>query len=230
MARSAEPPASGAEDLIHAELRRAVLDAGFPCLGARAVLHRSAYGFGAYDRLGSRESARSLWHDLCAFIESARDGAGPFSSYIACFRAPAILGEEHFERLLWRQLQLLHEIDAPHHRWDPRVSSDPSDPQFSFSAGGEAFFVVGLHPASSRLARRFAWPTLCFNPHAQFEALREAGTYERMRSRIRLRDRELQGSVNPMLADHGTESEAAQYSGRFTQEGWVCPLQPRAPA
>ncbi len=39
---------------------------------------------------------------------------------------------------------------------DERVSADPDDPHFSLSFGGEAFFVVGLHPkpAAPRAASR----------------------------------------------------------------------------
>jgi FPC/CPF motif-containing protein YcgG len=87
-----------------------------------------------------------------------------------------------------------------------------------------AFFVVGLHPASSRFARRFAWPTLVFNAHHQFERLRSEGGYARMQEVIRARERKLQGTLNPNLGDFGVRSEARQYSGRPVQEGWRCPF------
>ena len=57
--------------------------------------------------------------------------------------------------------------------------------EFAFSFAGTAFFVVGLHAASSRMARRFAWPTLMFNPHDQFDRLRETGRYPRFQQVIR---------------------------------------------
>ena len=98
--------------------------------------------------------------------------------------------------------------------WDSTVSSDPFDPHFSFSFGGQALYVVGLHERSSRHARRFAWPTLVFNPHAQFDRLRHDGHWQRMQEAIRRRDVALQGEINPMLSDFGEQSEARQYSGR----------------
>ena len=52
----------------------------------------------------------------------------------------------------------VHEADPEGARWADGVSPDPDDAHFSFSVGGRAFFVVGLHPLSSRLARRFRWP------------------------------------------------------------------------
>ena len=66
-----------------------------------------------------------------------------------------------------------------------------------------------------------------FNLHDQFEQLRQQGRYERMRSKIIERDLAFAGSVNPMLARHGTVSEARQYSGRNVAEAdWVCPFKP----
>jgi uncharacterized protein YcgI (DUF1989 family) len=42
---------------------------------------------------------------------------------------------------------------------------------------------------------------------------------------IRSRDLELQGSLNPMVADHGAASEARQYSGRAVSDSWLAPLE-----
>jgi FPC/CPF motif-containing protein YcgG len=77
-----------------------------------------------------------------------------------------------------------------------------------------------MHAYSSRFARRFAWPTLIFNPHEQFERMRQDGTWRRMRETIRQRDVMLQGNVNPMLSDFGETSEAQQYSGRVVEKVW----------
>lgn len=93
------------------------------------------------------------------------------------------------------------------------------------SFGGEAFFVVGLHPGASRPARRFAQPALIFNLHDQFEQLRAEGRYETMREKILRRDEALAGSRNPMLARHGEISEARQYSGRAVDGAWACPFR-----
>jgi FPC/CPF motif-containing protein YcgG len=84
--------------------------------------------------------------------------------------------------------------------------------------------VVGLHPASSRFARRFAWPTLVFNAHHQFDRLRAEGRYDRMQEVIRSRELALQGDLNPNLGDFGSLSEARQYSGRPAEAGWRCPF------
>jgi FPC/CPF motif-containing protein YcgG len=148
-----------------------------------------------------------------------------YATFIAIFRGPTQIDELQFENLFWQQLRGLHEIDAARFDWDPNVRSDPADPHFSFSFGGQGLYVIGLHANSSREARRFPWPALVFNPHEQFDRLRADGKWKRMQETIRARDLELQGSINPMLSDFGVESEARQYSGRAVEENWQAPFK-----
>jgi len=164
-----------------------------------------------------------------AFAARYRRQPDLFQSFAVVFEGPSDLDEEGFERHLWNRVQSLADKDAwLGHPWDGRVAPEPDSPHFSLSFAGEAFFVVGLHPNASRPARRFSSPALVFNLHAQFEQLREAGRYEKLRSSILQRDEALAGSVNPMLARHGEVSEARQYSGRVVDEEWRCPFRPRA--
>ena len=193
----------------------------YPCLGARSVFRRDRATVRVYAELNGSATASQLLADLREFAVSV-DSSEDFASFVAVFRSPAIEDEQHFERLLWSQLGQLHECDDQ--SWSPEVSSDPTDPHFAFSAAGTAYFVVGLHPQASRDARRAAAPTLVFNLHQQFEALRESGGFALMRDKIRDRDEQLQGYLNPMVSDHGQTSEASQYSGREVADGWGAPL------
>lgn len=220
----------GAATAWAAEARRAFetwIEADdYPCVMAKSVVRLGQYTVRPYARLGGRESAEALARDLTRFGEQDEPERG-FRSFIAVFERPTDLCEPAFEDLLWTTLRRVHEADrAP---WDPAVSSDPASNEFSFSVGGRAFYVVGMHPGASRLARRFRRPLVAFNLHAQFEALRADGAYEKVRDTIRDRDRALQGSVNPALRDFGTQSEARQYAGRNVPPDWRCPFHP-APA
>lgn len=199
-----------------------VLHPEYPCLGARSVFNRDRVTVVVLERLATEASTRTLLRALTDFGRETDRAAG-FASLVAVFRAAEISDESEFETLLWRQLELLYEADSK--PWDPRVSDDPENPHFAFSVGGTAFFVVGLHPQASRIARRTPLPTLVFNLHEQFEELRASDRFERMRDTIRRRDAELQGSLNPMVADHGRSSEARQYSGRSVPEGWEAPAR-----
>ncbi len=133
-----------------------------------------------------------------------------------------VMSEDVFEKALWAFLQRIHNIDKS--PWDSTVSQNPEDKTFSFSAGGKAFYIVGLHPGSSRKARRFDKPALVFNLHEQFERLREAGQYSHMKGLIKRRDKVFSGSSNPMLEDFGEISEAVQYSGMSHDVSWKCPF------
>ena len=199
-----------------------VRDPAHPCAMAKSVLSQGNVEFGHFGRLGSAEAAsdncRALYDSL------GKHEGSDYWSFAALFPDERVSSEAEFESRLWNHLQCMHEFDAPRHDWDERVSSDPEDARFSFSIGGQGWYVIGLHPGASRLARRFAMPALIFNPHGQFDDLRARGKYATVRDTIRKRDVRLQGSVNPMLADHGEASEARQYSGRAVGAEWKCPF------
>ncbi|WP_245978412.1 guanitoxin biosynthesis heme-dependent pre-guanitoxin N-hydroxylase GntA [Aurantiacibacter xanthus] len=202
----------------------------FPCLGAKSVLARHTL-----DVIGARDIT-SGWNDLqiidalVRWSRCYRDDPSGLCSLAVIFDLPVDLEEAGFEKAMWERLQSIADKDAwLGQSFDDRVSSNPEDPHFSLSFGGEAYFVVGLHPKASRPARRFERPALVFNLHDQFERLRAEGRYERMRERIMQRDEALAGTMNPMLARHGDASAARQFSGRAVGEDWNCPFKdPRA--
>lgn len=205
-----------------------VRDPQFPCVGAKSAVAR------AQMRIIVARDIRSAWDDLriysalLDFATDYRQDPRPFQSFVLIFEGPEDITETEFEAALWTRVQSLSDKDAWHGQaWDGRVSADPENPHFSLSFGGEAFFIVGLHPGASRPARRFERPALVFNPHDQFERLREEDRYEGLRERIIQRDIAVAGSVNPMLARHGVVSEARQYSGRLVEGDWSCPFSPK---
>ena len=201
----------------------------FPCVGAKAALNRDGIRFVVARDFGSAWDDLRILPGLLDLAKRYRADPVPFQSLVVLFESGAPVDEETFETQLWARLQSLTDKDE----WlgqpaDPRVAHDPDDPHFAMSFGGEAFFVVGLHPKSSRPARRFEAPAMVFNLHDQFERLREAGNYEKLRDAILDRDLKLAGSINPMLAEHGTKSAARQYSGRAVSDQWQCPFSGRA--
>ncbi len=202
----------------------------FPCVGAKSALARDQI------EVVIARDIRSNWDDLRvlpklhAFAKSYHDDPDPalFQSFVTIFEEPDRLTEAEFEHHLWQRIQSLSDKDSFFGAdQDQRVAADPSLHNFSLSFGGEAFFVVGLHPGASRPARRFQRPALVFNLHDQFTRLREQGLYEKMRMTIIERDIELAGSANPMLVRHGESSEAKQYSGRKVGADWQCPYERR---
>lgn len=208
------------------QLEEMVLGEQYPCVGARSVFTRKTAHIELIDELAAPDSS-DLYEALSTYATTVGQEVddSTFVSFVAAFRGPDVDSEAEFERLLWEQLRLLHALDASDDQeWAPGVSSDPTNPHFAFSIAGVGFFVVGMHPLASRIARRTPWPVLVFNLHRQFEAMRGSGMYPRMRDTIRRRDVRLQGSVNPMVADHGEISEARQYSGRKVPSSWSPPV------
>jgi FPC/CPF motif-containing protein YcgG len=176
------------------------------------------------EHISNFETTAVLAHDLWLYVQERPTFHSEYATFAASFLAPIVMDEKNWEELLWAQLQSLHDLDSSYYGWDKTVNSNPESPDFSFSFAETGFFVVGLHPSSSRQSRRFKWATLVFNAHSQFEHLRQQNQFERMRQTIRARDLKLQGSLNPNLSDFGEQSEARQYSGRAVEQEWKCPF------
>lgn len=214
-----------AQDELEALMFSHVEDRDFPCVGAKAALARGTLQVLACNRIDSNWDDLRIHDGLLNFAGSYREDPALFRSFAVIFEGPDDLAETEFEAALWARVQSLSDKDVWRGQdYDPRVSPDPENPHFSLSFGGEAFFIVGLHPNASRPARRFSRPAMVFNLHDQFERLRAEGRYEGMREKIMVRDEALAGSRNPMLARHGEASEARQYSGRMVDGDWACPF------
>lgn len=203
-----------------------ISDGAFPCVGAKSALNKDRMRFCNLPSLGDPAAVGVLWESIRAYArEFEAPGTVPVS-FVALFEDKGENpDEEEFESRLWTLLQSLHDFDKERgFLWNQDVGADPSREDFSFSVGGTSFFVVGMHPNASRMARRSPMPCLVFNFHDQFEALKASGKYQSMQTVIRARDVKLQGSVNPVLARFGEASEARQYAGRAVEDNWKCPF------
>lgn len=211
---------------IHRQLRSFITSREFPCIGAKASFNKGAYRLGIYENMDGYDSIQGLSYDLYNFLNEQTNIKCDYTSFIACFEKTVILSEEHFEDLLWKALQKLHDIDKQFHDWDSAVSSDPENPGFTFSFGERAYFVVGMHPASSRYSRKFAYPTLVFNAQYQFEKLKREGRFESMKKVIREKDSLINnGTINPNLGDLNEVSGAVQFGTLKKTKEWKCPFQ-----
>jgi len=199
----------------------------YPCVAALNAARNSQHRVGVYSAFGSGMSSRALGSDLALFKAEQAASKSAYLSFWAVFDDATPLTEEKFESLMWKELSLLSASTPAASRWDPKFSADPADPDFCFSFEGDAFFLVGMHPQSSRLARRFPFPAVVFNLYEQFEALGAA--YEPMVELIRRRDQRFQGSVNPTVERWANKWESIQFSGRDNPPDWKCPF-PRSEA
>ncbi len=197
----------------------------FPCIAAKAAHEKHLIKCMVAGNMACPNDDAAILIFLYDFVDAYRNSNEMYNSAAIIFTGPQTIGEEMFDELLWQRLQALEILDAKNYKYDHRVEADPVSAKFSFSIKEEAFYIIGLHAASSRQARRFIHPTLVFNPHEQFEQLRASSKYDTMKSTVRKRDIAFSGSVNPMLQDFGDASEAFQYSGRKYNNDWKCPLK-----
>ncbi|MEO6070758.1 MAG: guanitoxin biosynthesis heme-dependent pre-guanitoxin N-hydroxylase GntA [Chitinophagaceae bacterium] len=200
-------------------------DKAFPCVAAKAALAKNQVHCLVAGHMACPKDDHAILQFIYNFVDGYRETTTAFHSAAVVFKGPEATGEDMFEALLWQRLQALMDMDAGSYPYDPRVSSDPTSPQFGFSLKGEAFFIIGLHPGSSRPARQFDYPALVFNPHAEFEKLRTTRSYQKMKDIVRKKDVAYSGDINPMLTDFGTASDVYQYSGRQYGSEWQCPLK-----
>lgn len=200
--------------------------AEFPCVGARASVLKGRAVVMVADNICCPNDDVEILQFLYRFIDDIRKGNTDFSSATVVFKGPIVLTEEAFDRSLWLRLQSISDLDSASFEFAKGVSANPESSEFCYSLKEEPFFVLALHAGSSRKSRRFEYPVLVFNPHAQFETMRESGAYGKMQDIIRKRDVDYSGSINPMLTDFGERSAAYQYSGRKYKSNWKCPFKP----
>ncbi|MGC1473018.1 MAG: guanitoxin biosynthesis heme-dependent pre-guanitoxin N-hydroxylase GntA [Psychroserpens sp.] len=200
-------------------VREFILD-DHPCVMAQSVIADDNVTIRSYGTM-TEFCPHRLLNDLKNYIADVEEDSMKFQTFIATFEESHFETELEFENQLWKLLHTLHKLDSS--KWDETTSSDPTSTKFSFSLFGTSFYIVGMHPNSSRHARSSPIPMIVFNLHSQFELLRKVGRYQRVKKLIRRRDKSYQGTINPMLEDFGKNSEARQYSGRAVEKDWKCP-------
>lgn len=214
------------------DIQNLVMQPNYPCVGAVSSFLKQDYMTCEYPAFGSGESAPKLYQNLLDFKERQLENKTPFFSFWAVYKNSDVISEVDFEKKLWDELSAVHAYEVQKStnenrelRWDPQFSSDPNDKKFCFCVDGYAYFVVGMHPQSSRKARQFPYPVIIFNLYAQFEDLFKKNTFDAMVKLNRDREIKFQGHVNPMVEKYGQEWESIQFSGRENGPEWKCPFQ-----
>jgi uncharacterized protein len=212
------------EDSLISEYLTFLNQKGFPCVAAKAAIKRGQVRCLVAGSITSARDDEKILRFLYNFIEEYRNARTLFHSAAIIFSESRIENEVMFDKFLWERLKALENLDRLNFDHDARVDADPNSTHYSYSLKQEAFFIIGLNPFTNRKSRCFAYPTLVFNPHAEFEKLRTANRYAQMKRVVRKRDVAFSGSLNPLLNDFGEASEVHQYSGLPHDANWKCPL------
>lgn len=209
--------------LVYNEIARHVTQANYPCIAAVKSFLQNDFLIGCYSGFGTDECSQDLGSDLLSFKQQQKERKSLYFSFWAGFPDSKVESEAQFEELLWKQLSLVSSHSVTD-EWDPNFSSDPLDKNFCFSLDGSAYFIVGMHPMSSRRSRQTAFPILAFNLYDQFHQLMAEEKFEPMVQINRNRELRFQGDINPMVKKHGQEWEAIQFSGQNNPDTWKCPF------
>lgn len=165
-----------------------------------------------------RENAAALCERIYTFIDQfeirnlSSEGKVQFASCVAAFPTQEIHSLEDAGEKLFTLLKNMHEYDTKKgYTWAKDVSRNPKHPQFSFSLGGEAFFIPFFHKHTYAPARESSIPLLVFNSHRLFQVLREKGKFAAGRELIRENQLRRFGWVPELLSDYGDGLEFPQY-------------------
>lgn len=207
-----------AEESYFDHFKNFILESDHPCLMAQAVVKASRAACKVYKEFDQVETTHTLKNDLDKFVVKHGNDNENFRSFVAIFPDFRIYNEIDLEKLLWKRLQLLQDVAVKNSSWDQPLNADPKEPNFSFSIAGKMFYVVGLHPKSSKNSRKAPAPTLIFNLYDQFERLKEdEGIFHEIRNKIRHRDYMVQGFINPLERGIGVGYKARQYRRRIVE-------------
>lgn len=172
-----------------------------PCIGAKISLARKAFDICVCDMpLGSSGNAEYVAKKLRGWRSSQQsewDHRNPFTTFVVVFPSTPPCTEVDFEKNATIELRNLMRTDgAP---WPSGMPTDAAHPKYMFSFDGQSYFVVGLHPGSSRPGRRFKYAALVFNAKRQFDVLRQGNEFQQIQKIVRRRDTVLSGSPNPCV-------------------------------
>lgn len=215
------------------DIRHLIMKPNYPCVAAVSSFLKHDFMSGNYKDFGSGQCAAQLASDLLKFKTEQRRLKSPFYSFWAVFENDEVASEDEYEKKMWNELSAVHEFEIKNAGlqsseqlpWDPKFSRNPKDKNFCFCLGGDAYFVVGMHPQSSRLSRRFPYPVIIFNLYEQFDDLMKKNTFAPMVQLNRQRELKFEGSVNPMVEKHGQSWESIQFSGKNNDDQWGCPFK-----
>ncbi len=159
-------------------------DTPFPCFfGVESVANGDPL-YTAVPSMSDKEALLALGRTLLEYLETYRDHSDR-ASLVAFFKPPRTsLSESEYHDILWHILQFLHVHDpAP---WPEAIPTDPDDPYWEFSFGGEPIFPTCRAPFYDQRKSRYCpiGLEITFQPRALFEEMgvtadTEAGQHAR---------------------------------------------------
>ncbi|MEU3766214.1 YqcI/YcgG family protein [Amycolatopsis keratiniphila] len=108
-----------------------------------------------------------------------------------------------YERLTWRHLRLVHDIDS-HLRPRRRFHLRSRRTGLRFPRCWHSFLTIDMHPGSSLASRRLSRPAIAFNSIRRF--MLPGDKFFSIQDVIRKRETSDNGSVNPSVTTYGYQT------------------------
>lgn len=187
----------------------------FPCIFAQAAFAKETYTYREFGQLSQEKTAA----EVCQAMYEAAQSRAPingkslaFPTFIAAFSPGDYSDGATAAKVLFTLFKNMraHDIQAGF-EWASGVSNDVTHELFSFSIGGEAYFIPFFFPFAIAPARKTAHTYLVFNSHQTFEVLRQKGLFDKFRKLIRERQIKQYGKVPELLCDFAQGQEFPQY-------------------
>ncbi|QLD89176.1 YqcI/YcgG family protein [Natronomonas salina] len=204
----------------------------FPCFfGAESVRDGDPL-YTAVPSMTDKDALLGLGRTLLEYLETYQEHSER-ASLVTFFRPPSRdLSEAEYHETLWHILQFLHIHDPE--PWPEDIPTEPDDPHWEFSFGGEPIFPTCRAPFYEERKSRYCpiGLEITFQPRALFENLNvtaDEETGQRAREIIQGRLEEYDGVCpHADLGDWGVDGdrEWVQYmlSSDETQMPDVCPI------
>lgn len=207
---------------LHNSLRGMCMHSHYPCPGAQMVFLNSDERIAVFEGLTDNNIYQVCFSLSCYILEYLSGDTGNDLTFILMFKELRRWTKGSFRKHFWKFLKNISQLQDKYYPYAKGYSPVLKDKNFSFSFGEVANYIAAFFADSPRVTRRFAYTALIFNPHDQFNKLKESGKFVSFQKSVDIKDHRLQGSNNESLTDFGEQSEWPQYDSIDGSSG--CPI------
>ena len=150
----------------------------FPCFFGTEAVRNGDLLYTCVPSMSDRDALAGLGEAILEYLDTYEDHADR-ASLVAFFQPPeGTLSEAEYHDTLWHILQFLHVHDPE--PWPADIPTDPDDPKWEFSFGGEPMFPTCRAPFYDTYKSRYCpiGLEITFQPRALFENMNVTADYE----------------------------------------------------
>mgnify|MGYP006284717093 FL=1 len=142
----------------------------FPCFFGVESVEKGWPLYSAVESVTDKDALLAFRDTLLEYLATYDDHA-PSASFVVFFKPDAAETESEYHERLWHVLQFLHVHDPE--PWPEDIPTDPDDPYWEFSFGGEPMFPTCRAPFYDERKSRYCpiGLEITFQPRSLFEGI-----------------------------------------------------------